>query len=360
MNNVDKEYLRLVDSVIKNGRKKKNRTGIDTVGVFGEQAKYKISLNSFPVLTTKKVHWPAVVHELLWFISGNTNIKYLVDNNVKIWNEWAYSKYKKWMENGGHISIYGHRKEGRRSSTPYSQEEFIQKIKSDEDFALTFGELGEGSYGGVWRSFPYHDDSLGDLKVGSVDQLKVAIDKLKTNPNDRRIIVNAWHPYWVEKCALPPCHVLYQFSTEELTDSERWSIALDRGIQHGITSIEEVNHSTSDQFGIPRYRLNCLLYQRSNDLMLGTPFNISSYCLLTAMIAHCLNMEPGTFTHSMGDTHIYVNHLDGAEIQLKREPKKLPRLWLNPKVKDLFSFKFDDIKLEEYDPHPAIKFQVAV
>ena len=365
MNKVDTEYFRIVNDILTNGKLKKNRTGVDTIGIFGAQAKYNVDLNAFPLLTTKKVHWPAIVHELLWFIKGDTNIKYLVDNNVRIWNEWTYAKYKKFMETGGgSISIYGNREEGCRSASPYSQDEFIQKIKNDVEFAKEFGELGEGTYGGMWRAFPYYtgDDSVVDWNItsGEVDQLQKVINKLKTNPDDRRMIVSAWHPYWVDQCALPPCHCLFQFHTEELTLEERIDILQKQVGPVNLPKSEIWIIQKLNEDNIPTRRLNCLLYQRSVDTALGKPFNIASYALLTAMIAQTVNMVPGMFTHSMGDTHIYVNHIDGLKLQLTREPKKLPRVWLNPEVKSLFDFKYDDIKLLDYEFHPTIKFEVAV
>ena len=387
-NKVDTEYFRNVNDVLANGKVKKNRTGIDTIGIFGAQAKYDVDLNAFPILTTKKVHFPAIVHELLWFISGDTNIKYLVDNNVRIWNEWAYKRYKDTciskipdneleslsVPSGMSLSDVDH----------LSMEMFIDRIKNDAEFAKKWGELGEGTYGGMWRNFPFYttvndndastcpkgtaSGTKGDYAeswfFGRIDQLQKVIDKLKFNPDDRRMIVSAWHPHWVDHCALPPCHCLYHFNTEELTVDERLaisgreqnilSVAVDAYDKEG-TVVDELN-----KLNIPTRRLNCLLYQRSQDTALGNPFNVASYSLLTAMIAQVVNMTPGTFTHSTGDTHIYVNHIDGLKLQLTREPKKLPRLWLNPEVKSLFDFKYDDIKLLDYEFHPTIKFDVAV
>ena len=370
MNKVDTEYFRIVNDILTNGRLKKNRTGVDTIGIFGAQAKYNVDLNAFPLLTTKKVHWPAIVHELLWFISGDTNIKYLVDNDVKIWNEWACKRYMEKTGAKGHISAI----------LPI----YVKNIKEDVEFAKEWGELGEGTYGGMWRAFPYFDNSdpmchnpkTSDptapldvhyetssgyaCEVGHVDQLQKVINKLKTNPDDRRMIVSAWHPYWVDHCALPPCHCLFHFHTEELTLEERIDI-LQKQVgpvnlpKSDVWIIQKLNEDN-----IPTRRLNCLLYQRSNDFFLGVPFNIASYSLLTAMIAHVTNMVPGTFTHSHGDAHVYVNHLDQIKLQMSREPKALPSLWLNPEVKSLFDFKYDDIKLLNYDPHPTIKAEVAV
>lgn len=375
MNKVDTEYFKIVNDILTNGRLKKNRTGVDTIGIFGAQAKYNVDLNAFPLLTTKKVHWPAIVHELLWFISGDTNIKYLVDNNVRIWNEWAYKKYSDWWENRAKFYTSPENMEREIPAVQenkLTQEEFVDKIKFDESFANRWGELGEGTYGGMWRAFPFYtmdDEFVGSSTVtgqgseswvfGQVDQLQKVIDKLKTNPDDRRMIVSAWHPYWVDHCALPPCHCLFHFHTEELTYDERFQLYRDNGGDL-IAEPESTMVELFDVSNTPTRRLNCLLYQRSNDFFLGVPFNIASYSLLSAMIAHVSNMVPGTFTHSHGDAHVYVNHLDQIKLQMSREPKALPSLWLNPEVKSLFDFKYDDIKLLNYDPHPTIKAEVAV
>ena len=247
MNKVDTEYFRIVNDILTNGKLKKNRTGVDTIGIFGAQAKYNVDLNAFPLLTTKKVHWPAIVHELLWFISGDTNIKYLVDNNVRIWNEWAYKRYidfcKSHPEETYEANPYGDLG-GNRWRSSWTQERFIQEIKDDPNFALLWGELGEGTYGGMWRNFPFYttvndndastcpkgtvSGTKGDYAeswfFGRIDQLQKVIDKLKTNPDDRRMIVSAWHPHWVDHCALPPCHCFLIFNTEELTLEERFDL----------------------------------------------------------------------------------------------------------------------------------------
>lgn len=371
MNNVDKEYFRLLNIVLEKGRVKKNRTGIDTIGVFGEQAKFDISYDAFPVLTTKKIFWRGIVHELLWFIKGDTNIKYLVDNDVHIWDEWAYKRHCEMCK-----------QTGRGLPT---QDEFIHHLKTHPK--SDFGELGEGTYGGMWRAFPYAEyfswelprgvGSVGPRKgdgynLKTVDQLQKLIDKLKSNPDDRRLIVSAWHPYLVDHCALPPCHVMFHFNTEELTDLERYELAIKhqnkpRGF--GTISWEsslEFNPKQKrtmhviEELNIPKRKLNCLLYQRSCDTFLGVPFNISSYCLLTVMIAHVTNMVPGTFTHAYGDLHIYTNHLEQVKTQLSRDSYSLPKLWLNPEIKSLFDFKYEDIRLENYQSHPTIKADVAV
>ncbi len=344
-NHTDYEYLKLLDDIMRNGRVKKNRTGVNTIGVFGRQAKFDVCMNAFPILTTKKVHFKSIVHELLWFIKGDTNIKYLVDNGVNIWNEWAYAK---------HVKIHG-----KEFGLTFAS--FIDLIKIDAEIAKEWGELGKGTYGGMWRDFPVDDVSkTGSRHTLGVDQLKTVIEKLKTNPDDRRMIVSAWHPYWVDHCALPPCHVLFHFNTEELTTRERYDIYTSRGGNCGWTSVSEMNEKVVNDADIPRRRINLLLYQRSLDLPVGGPFNISSYCLMLCMVAQCVNMLPGVFTWSTGDTHIYENQLPMVKEQLTRTPKMLPTLWLNPNIKDLFSFTYEDIKLIGYDPHPAIKMPVAV
>ena len=376
VNGVDASYFALVDEILENGRRKTNRTGIDTIGVFGAQAKYDVNLEAFPILTTKKIFFKAIVHELLWFIRGETNIKYLVDNNVHIWDDWAYKRYcQAWEKQGYAITKDGARfgKDiGARSYEKLTQDEFIQRIKEcplfdknlsnyeAAEFYLRFGELGEGTYGGMWRAFPYYDGNDYDGGPGHVDQLQKVVDKLKSNPDDRRIIVSAWHPYWVDHCALPPCHCLFHFNTEELTLEERKELGMER---EGM-NYKGMNDADVECFlnlaNIPTRKLNCLLYQRSCDTFLGVPFNITSYALLTAMIAHTSGMVAGTFTHTYGDLHIYTNHLDQINLQKTRLPRKLPKLWLNPAVKNLFDFKYEDIRLEGYDPHPAIKGEVAV
>lgn len=378
MNQVDLEYNRLLNTILTKGRRKKNRTGVNTLGVFGEQAKFEVRMDAFPILTTKRVWFKGIVHELLWFIKGDTNIKYLVDNDVHIWDEWAYKRYVdicKVNSNGWWNDWMRDNKDGTLSM--FTQEEFINRIKENTiriggvSFADKWGDLGEGTYGGMWRAFPYFADEynppIGQGFRETVDQLKKVIDKLKTNPDDRRMIVSAWHPYWVDHCALPPCHCLFHFNTEELTLNERINYV--KGLPLSNTAefwkalevqSEEKQLEWLDVNNFPKRKLNLLLYQRSNDFFLGVPFNITSYSLLLAMVAHIVNMEPGTFTHCYGDAHIYQNHLEQVKLQLSREPKKLPRLWLNPDVKDLFSFKYKDIILMDYEPHPTIKAPIAV
>lgn len=287
-----KTYLNLCKHVMDNGVIKDDRTKTGTKSVFGYQMRFELS-DGFPLLTTKKVHLKSVIHELLWFISGDTNIKYLVDNDVRIWNEWPYETFKK--------------------SSDYNNEtidEYVEKIKTDDEFAKKHGDLGP-VYGAQWRNF------------NGVDQIQYILDELKNNPNSRRMILSAWNPAEISDMALPPCHTLIQFYVED-------------------------------------NNLSLQLYQRSADIFLGVPFNIASYALLLQMVAQVTGMKPKTFVHTLGDAHIYSNHFDQINLQLSREPKKLPKMVLNKNVKSLFDFKFDDFKLEDYESHPAIRGRVAV
>jgi thymidylate synthase len=287
-----KQYLDMLEKILKEGTKKEDRTGTGTISYFGYQMRFDLS-EGFPLLTTKKVFLKGIIHELLWFISGSTNIKYLVDNNVKIWNDWPYAAYKK--------------SEDFKNET---MDEFINKIKTDDEFAKKYGNLGP-VYGKQWRNF------------GGVDQLSWLINEIKTNPTSRRLIISAWNAPEIKDMALPPCHCFMQFYVND-------------------------------------GKLSCQLYQRSADMFLGVPFNIASYSLFTMMIAQVCGLKPGVFVHTFGDAHIYLNHLDQVNLQLTRTPKKIPTMKINPNVKSIFDFKYEDFELEGYDPYPAIKGEVAV
>ncbi len=263
-----KAYLDLMRHVLEHGTDKSDRTGTGTRSVFGYQMRFDLS-EGFPLLTTKKLHLRSIIHELLWFLKGDTNIKYLKDHNVSIWDEWA-----------------------------------------DEN-----GDLGP-VYGYQWRSWPAPDGR-------HIDQIANLIDQIKKNPDSRRLIVSAWNPALVDEMALPPCHALFQFYVAD-------------------------------------GKLSCQLYQRSADIFLGVPFNIASYALLTLMLAQVCGLQAGEFVHTFGDAHLYSNHFEQAELQLTREPRALPQMKLNPEVKNLFDFKFEDFELTGYDPHPHIKAAVAV
>lgn len=292
-----KQYKDLLQHILTKGDIKSDRTGTGTISSFGYQMRFDLN-EGFPLLTTKKVHLKSVIHELLWFINGDTNIKYLVDNGVRIWNEWPYQLFKK--------------------SSDYNDEtmkEFVKKVKTDEAFAKKHGELGP-VYGRQWRHFEGPDGLY-------VDQLSEVINQIKENPSSRRLIVNAWNPPLIDKMALPPCHMMFQFY-------------------------------------VRNNKLSCQLYQRSADTFLGVPFNIASYALLTMMVAQVCELELGEFVHTLGDTHIYTDHLEQVNLQLSRELRPLPRLQINPSIKKIDGFTYDDFELKGYDPHPLIKGKVSV
>jgi thymidylate synthase len=261
-------YLELLRTVVDHGARKEDRTGTGTLSLFGYQMRFDLG-QGFPLLTTKKVHLRSVIYELLWFLAGDTNVRYLQEHGVTIWDEWADAH----------------------------------------------GDLGP-VYGHQWRSWPTPGG-------GTIDQMTRVIDQIRVDPDSRRLIVNAWNVADLEKMKLPPCHVLFQFYVVD-------------------------------------GRLSCQLYQRSADVFLGVPFNIASYALLTTMVAQVCQLEPGEFVHTLGDAHLYLNHLDQAQLQLSRTPKALPRIRLNPEVSSLYAFTYDDFTLENYDPHPAIRAAVAV
>lgn len=263
-----RQYLDLMQYALEHGVRKEDRTGTGTVSVFGHQMRFDLE-EGFPVVTTKKLHLRSIIHELLWFLKGDTNIKYLKENKVSIWDEWA-----------------------------------------DEQ-----GELGP-VYGHQWRSWPTADGRV-------VDQISNVVSQIKSNPDSRRLIVSAWNVGDIERMALPPCHAFFQFYVAE-------------------------------------GKLSCQLYQRSADIFLGVPFNIASYALLTMMMAQVSNLKPGDFVHTFGDAHLYSNHIEQANLQLSRDVRSLPTMEINPKIKDIFKFRYEDFKLVGYDPHPHIKAEVAV
>ena len=263
-----KQYLDLLNRVLTEGSAKEDRTGTGTISVFGHQMRFNLE-DGFPLLTTKKLHLKSIIYELLWFLQGDTNVKYLQDHGVRIWNEWA-------DENGELGPVYGHQ----------------------------------------WRSWP-------DYKGGTIDQISNVVNMIKNNPDSRRLIVSAWNVAEVDKMALPPCHTLFQFY-------------------------------------VANGRLSLQLYQRSADIFLGVPFNIASYALLLMMVAQATGLKAGDFVHTLGDAHIYKNHLDQVKLQLTRDPRKLPIMKINPEKKDIFSFEYEDFTLEGYDPHPHMAGQVAV
>jgi thymidylate synthase len=292
-----KQYLDLCKAILDRGTYKDDRTGTGTYSLFGYQMRFDLS-KGFPLLTTKKVHLKSIIHELLWFIKGDTNIRYLVRNDVNIWNEWPFERFRHSEDYHGETI-----------------EQFIEKIKNDDAFATKHGDLGP-VYGKQWRAFEGPEGK-------TIDQLQRVIDEIKTNPDSRRLIVSAWNPTETDEMALPPCHLLFQFYVIN-------------------------NH------------LSCQLYQRSGDVFLGVPFNIASYALLCLMVAKICNLEPGDFVHTIGDAHIYANHLNQVHKQLTRTPRELPRMIIKRDVHTINEFKFEDFELVDYNPYKGIKGQVAV
>lgn len=293
-----KQYLDLLDKIMRDGVVKGDRTGTGTRSIFGFQMRFDLE-DGFPLLTTKRVFLKGVIRELLWFLAGDTNIKYLVDNGVHIWDNDAYRYYNELCVRHGVL--------------PVTEQAFLAAAQAGTLSPIegyTFGDLNH-VYGYQWRSWPRPDG-------GGIDQIRQVIDTIKRNPDSRRMIVSAWNVAEVDDMALPPCHVLFQFYVAE-------------------------------------GRLSCQLYQRSADTFLGVPFNIASYALLTMMIARECGLRAGEFVHTLGDAHLYLNHLEQAREQLSRTPRALPRMRLNPDVKSVFDFRYDDFTLEGYDPWPAIK-----
>jgi len=308
-----KQYLDLLQHIIDHGTDKGDRTGIGTRSVFGYQMRVNLA-DGFPLLTTKKMFLRAIIHELLWFLKGDTNIRYLVQNDVKIWNEWPFQGYLEANNLTSQFPMYSEEWKAKMA-------EFIEQIKNDEEFAKKWGDLGP-VYGKQWVRWSASDGS-------TINQIADAQDMIRKSPDSRRIIVGAWNVADIQtliksKTSAPPlCHTLFQFN-------------------------------------VANNKLSCQLYQRSADSFLGVPFNIASYALLTMMMAQTTGLEAGEFIHTFGDLHIYRNHFEQVKEQLSRAPRSLPKMKINPEVKDIFDFKLEDFTLEGYDPHPAIKASIAV
>jgi thymidylate synthase len=290
-------YLDLLKKILDEGVEKKDRTGTGTKSIFGYQMRFNLE-EGFPLLTTKKLHTKSIIHELLWFLQGDTNIEYLAKNGVRIWDDWPFASYQKSAEYNGE-----------------SIKEFSERVATDSEFAKKFGNLGP-VYGYQWRSWPAPNGQ-------AIDQISELITQLKKNPDSRRHIISAWNVPYINEMALPPCHCLFQFYVAD-------------------------------------NKLSCLLYQRSADTFLGVPFNIASYALLTMMIAQVCGFGLGDFVHTLGDTHLYLNHLEQAKIQIERKPGPLPQMKINPAVTSIFDFKYEDFELMNYEAQPHIKAAVSV
>lgn len=299
------QYHTLLQHILDKGVRKHDRTGTGTISVFGYQMRFDLN-QGFPLITTKKVHLKSIIHELLWFLQGDTNIQYLVRNGVGIWNEWPFQF---WLQNQNPDLV------NEKYSPAWKDKlaEFVERIKTDDDFAAQWGNLGP-VYGHQWRNFE------------GVDQIVQVVNDIRRSPDSRRLLVSAWNPKDIPvmvKSGLPPCHALFQFYVAD-------------------------------------GKLSCQLYQRSADVFLGVPFNIASYALLTLMVAQVCGLQPGEFIHSFGDVHLYLNHVEQAQLQLSRKPLPLPKMELNPTVKEIFDFQYADFSLSDYNPYPAIKAEVSV
>ena len=377
MNSYEEQYINLLTDIYNEGILSNNRTGINTRKIWGAQIYVDLLHEGFPLLTTKKMHWKSVVHELLWMIKGDTNIQYLLKNGVTFWTEWPYQKYlnhcKTLTEPDYDVHIEDIEKNCVREMT---QKEFEQEIINDDEFAKKWGSIGNYGYGGMWRHFPFYTQedkfksstgvigySAEHWTFGKVDQLTNAINELKTNPDSRRIIITAWHPYHSnnrEDALLPACHNYIQFGTEELTWHERLEIAREKDSRNE-NMYYKYSDEDFDRTGIPKYHLNCYFNMRSTDAPLGLPYNIAFYALFTHLMAHCLNMIPSQLVYSGVDVHIYENQQEGIAEQLTRTPGKLPKLVLKPECPtNLFDIKFDHIDIVDYNPQAHIKMPVAV
>lgn len=403
MNSVDKQYQDLLKDILENGNVKKDRTGTGTKSIFGTHMKIDLR-KGFPLLTTKKMFTKGIIYELLWFLKGDTNIKYLVDNGVNIWNDDAYRFFNKLLKTHNEFYQYASEVQSETSVVtfePYdhdpdhiineihnyreiSKEEFLENVKNGVTIEMayscgtykigdaafhqinfmeyTFGDLGD-VYGKQWRRFGRSE----------TDQIQNIINTLKTNPDDRRMLCVAYNPDVINEVALPPCHVLFQFYTKELSNKERWELYYNKFKNeeantdnfayphldiYGSTSSFQYNGEYDyllDEEDIPTRELSCIWYQRSVDSFLGLPFNIASYALLTNMIAHVCNMSVGDLIFDGGDTHLYLNHLGQAKELISREILDSPTLYLNPKVRTIDEFDFEDIKIENYVSQGVLK-----
>ena len=373
LNQADAQYHRLLLEIMANGKPKSDRTGTGTKSVFGQQIRFDVS-DGFPLLTTKKMYWKGIVTELLWFLRGDTNIKYLVDNGCNIWNGDAYKKYEEPILKQRELQknkVQELRRQGKKVKVVkielLSREEFINKIKTDDEFAKKWGELGP-IYGKQWRSWRTIDDSEMRIHTYETDQISNLIEQLKTNPDSRRLMVNAWNVGELNQMTLPPCHYGFQVYTRELSMDERIEISTFWHKDEVRKQLEDSTTGTTEKYvldklekqGIPTRAISLMWNQRSVDVGLGLPFNIASYGLLLHMIAQQVNMVPGELIGNLGDTHIYSNHIEQIKEQMKRSSKcEQPKLVLN-KARDIFSYTHKDFDIQDYDSHPSIKMPLSV
>ena len=347
MNNLDKQYTRLLQDILDNGVEKKDRTGTGTISVFGRQIRHKMS-EGFPLLTTKKMAWKTMVTELLWFLRGDTNIKFLVDNNCHIWDGDAYRNYCE--------------QQSRQLIKGCTYQEFIDKIKTDDEFAKKWGELGP-IYGSQWRSwgkdFKQIPNETGggvyDITTTGIDQIQNLINDLKTNPDSRRLMVNAWNVAKLDEMVLPPCHYGFQVYTRELTFEERWSLYSKKPYDGNLMAISNTLDYLDDK-NIPTRSISLMWNQRSVDTFLGLPFNIASYGLLLLLLAKEVNIVPDELIGNLGDVHLYSNHVEQAKEQISREPYSLPDMAiLYTKGETFEDLTLDRFQVIRYESHPSIK-----
>ena len=349
MNNVDKQYFDLIRHIKEKGVEKKDRTGTGTISVFSYDIRFDMQ-DGFPLLTSKKMAWKSMVIELLWFLKGDTNIKYLVDNGCYIWVGDAYKNYLNYHNN--HPTIHSNRFD------ILTREKFIQRIKTDDEFAKQWGELGP-VYGKQWRKWRSIDDSEMKIHTLEVDQIANLINDLKTNPDSRRLMVNAWNVGDLEQMVLPPCHYGFQCYTREMSTKERNQWYFDTNYQNPAYRVDWTDYEL-DQQNVPKRALSLKWTQRSVDVFLGLPFNIASYGLLLQLLAREVNMVPDELIFSGGDCHIYSNHIEPCNTQLKQQTFKLPKVVITAsKDKSIFDITYDDIKLVDYQFSPAIKGELS-
>ena len=368
MNKIDIAYQDLLKDILENGVRKSDRTGTGTLSVFGRQIRYKFKDGKFPLLTTKKMYFKGIVTELLWFLRGDTSIEYLVENDNTIWVGDAYKKYRGSITLNNCVALNPQAiREGYAPDVQdeLSKEEFIEHIKTDDEFAEKWGELGP-VYGKQWRSwmsyFTYFDRTTNRDEVGTciTDQIADAIHILKTNPDDRGIIVSAWNVGELDQMVLRPCHNFFQFYTRELSRLERYRHL--RQYKYGAKYDVEYGDEMAyyDSIGVPKRAISLMFNMRSSDVPLGLPFNIASYALLLEIIGKMVNMVPDELIANLGDAHIYKNQIDGIKEQLTREPYELPTVKISDRViNDISEYTLDDIILENYQSHPAIKMPLS-
>ena len=349
-NNVDKQYLNFLNYILENGDEKGDRTGTGTISIFDYSMTFDMS-EGFPLLTSKKVFTKAVIHELIWFLRGDTNIKYLVENGVNIWNGDAYKNYLKniMLSSSGEWCVVEEFSDGGYIPRPYTPDEFIDLIKLDNEFSKKWGELGP-VYGKQWRNWGADHNGPGE------DQITNLINDLKTNPDSRRLMVNAWNVGELESMVLPPCHFGFQCYTSKMSLGERtkwWCDSLGKSLHYAA----DASHQFLNERGVPKRKLSLKWFQRSCDVPLGIPFNIASYAFLLHLIAKEVNMVPHILKFNGGDCHIYTNQIDGVKIQLKNETFKLPKLKINNS--SIFDLKFEDIEIVNYESSGTIQFPLS-